>query len=408
MEILKMYIKRDLEDKIRHYLESPEIIIVLGPRQSGKSTLLQNILKDLSNANFLDFEDVDILSQFESDVKTFASLYVETFRYVLMDEIQYAQNFGKNMKFLFDTYKDKVKFIVTGSSATDFYLKGLKYLVGRAFIFHLYPFSFREFLAFKNNRLISLVQKSALQPELSKLIEEFVVFGGYPRVVLAETGDEKKIILKNIYNLLVQREIAGLTKLMDQQKIISLVRLLALNTANLINYSHLARQSSLKFAELKGLLSLLEKTFVVNLLPPFFTNKRLEIVKNPKVFFIDTGLRNAVINNFSILRTDIGALYESFVFGELLKQDLKINFWRSKSKAEVDFVIEYEGEYVPIEVKYGQSKITRSFRSFIEHYHPRVGFVFNNQINNQTVINNTVIYQKYFSEIIHLKTLLQK
>ena len=403
-----MYIKRDLEDKIRNYLKSPEIIIVLGPRQSGKSTLLQNIFKDLSDANFLDFEDVDILSQFESDVKTFASLHVETFRYVLLDEIQYVQNFGKNMKFLYDTYKDKVKFIVTGSSATDFYLKGLKYLVGRAFIFHLYPFSFREFLAFKNSRLISLVQKSALQPELSKLIEEVVVFGGYPRVVLADTIDEKKIILKNIYNLLVQREIAGLTKLMNQQKIITLVRLLALNTANLINYSHLAQQSSLKFTELKGLLSLLEKTFVANLIPPFFTNKRLEIVKNPKVFFIDTGLRNAVINNFSILRPDIGALYESFVFGELLKQDLKINFWRSKSKTEVDFVTEYDGEHIPIEVKYGQSKITRSFRSFIEHYHPRVGFVFNNQINNQTVINNTVVCQKYFSEIIHLKTLLQK
>ena len=159
---------------------------------------------------------------------------------------------------------------------------------------------------------------------------------------------------------------------------------------------------------MKGLLSLLEKTFVANLIPPYFTNKRLEIVKNPKVFFIDTGLRNTVINNFSILRSDIGALYESFVFGELLKQDLKINFWRTKSKTEVDFVAEYDGENIPIEVKHGQSKITRSFRSFIEHYHPRVGFVFNNQINNQTVINKTVIYQKYFSEIIHLKTFLQK
>lgn len=403
-----MYIKRDLEDKIRNYLNSPEIIIILGPRQSGKSTLLQNIFKDLPNANFLNFEDVDILSLYESDIKTFAGLHVEKFRYVFMDEIQYAQYFGKNMKFLYDTYKDKVKFIVTGSSATDFYLKGLKFLVGRAFIFHLYPFSFREFLRYKKERLISLVDKPALQSELSKLMEEFVVFGGYPRVVLTETIDEKKVILKNIYHLLAQREIASLSKLMNQQKVITLIRLLSLRAANLISFTQLSQQSSLKFNELKSLLSILENTFIIKLLSPFFTNKRLEIVKNPKIFFIDTGLRNTVLNDFSLLRTDLGALYESYVFSELLKQDLEFNFWRSKSKAEVDFVIQHDGEHIPIEVKYGQSKITRSFRSFIEQYHPKLGIIFNNQIHEQASIGEIPVHKKYFSEIICLKKLLQK
>ena len=252
------------------------------------------------------------------------------------------------------------------------------------------------------------MDKPALQSELSKLMEEFVVFGGYPRVVLTEIIDEKKVVLKNIYHLLAQREIVSLSKLMNQQKVITLIRLLSLRTANLISFTQLSQQSSLKFNELKSLLSILENTFIIQLLSPFFTNKRLEIVKNPKIFFIDTGLRNAVLNDFSLLRADLGALYESYVFSELLKQDLEFNFWRSKSKAEVDFVIQHDGEHIPIEVKYGQSKITRSFRSFIEHYQPKLGIIFNDQIHEQAAIGEIPVYKKYFSEIICLKKLLQK
>ncbi|RMF61599.1 MAG: ATP-binding protein, partial [Calditrichaeota bacterium] len=294
-----MYVKRDLEDTLRRYLDSPEMLLILGPRQSGKSTLIQHVAAQFPKSNLISFEDVDLLALFEADPKAFASLHVEGYRTVFIDEAQYAPSFGKHMKYLIDTYKGRVKFVATGSSVTDFYLQGLKFLVGRVFVFHLYPFSFREFLRHRNEKLLPLVDRPELQPECKKLLAEFVTYGGYPRAVLAESLEEKRLVLKNLYNLLIQREIVSLAKLLDQQKTIALVRLLAVQNGNLINYNSLASDCSLTVHQLKGLLDLLQKTFVVKLVPPFFTNKSLEIVKIPKVFFVDTGLRNAVLDNFS-------------------------------------------------------------------------------------------------------------
>lgn len=403
-----MYIKRDLQDVLLKYLRTPEVQIILGPRQSGKSTLLEHISSNLSNVNMLTFEDVDIMSLYESDIKSFANLYVEGYRYVFIDEIQYAQSFGKNMKYLYDVYKDRVKFIVTGSSVTDFYLNGLKYLVGRIFVFHLYPFSFKEFLRYKNEKMIKLVDKMAIQTEMSKLVEEFIIYGGYPRVVLADDIDEKKMILKNLYSIMIQREITSLTKLIDHQKVVTLVKLLSTQTANLINYSNLAQQTSLNIVQVKGVLSILEKTFLIKLLKPFFSNKQLEIVKNPKVFFIDSGIRNAILDDFSTHRIDRGILYESFVFEELTKQDIKTNFWRSKTKAEVDFIIQLDNKTIPIEVKSGFPKITRSLKSFINHYNPKTCFIFNNEVSEQSEINSTSVYKQYFSQAINIKERIEK
>lgn len=403
-----MYIKRDLQDLIIKYLRTPEIQIILGPRQSGKSTLLEHISSNLSYVNMISFEDVDIMSLYESDIKSFANLHVEGYRYVFIDEIQYAQSFGKNMKYLYDVYKDRVKFIVTGSSVTDLYLNGLKYLVGRIFVFHLYPFSFKEFLRYKNEKMIKLIDKMAIQTEMAKLVEEFIIYGGYPRVVLADDIDEKKMILKNLYSIMIQREITGLAKLIDHQKVVTLVKLLSTQTANLINYSNLAQQTSLNIVQVKGVLSILEKTFLIKLLQPFFSNKQLEIVKSPKVFFIDSGIRNAILDDFSTHRIDRGVLYESFVFEELTKLDIKTNFWRSKTKAEVDFIIQLDNKPIPIEVKSGFPKITRSLRSFINHYGPKICFILNNEINEQSEINSTTVYKQYFSQAINIKKRIEQ
>jgi len=403
----QQYIKRDLEDVLRKYLNSPEIIIVIGPRQSGKSTLLNRIFSTLPSARQISFEDIDLLTLFENDVKGFYQLHVKGYRYVFIDEVQYARAFGKNMKYLYDTTQGEVKFFVTGSSITDFYVSGLPYLVGRAFTFHLYPFSFREFLRSKNERLIAMVNRAALQPEIQKLLNEFIIYGGYPRVVLSNDPEEKKTVLKNLYNLLIQREITSLEKLLDQQKVVNFVRLLAVHAGNMINYTTLAKEGAVNINEVKRLLSLFSRTFVTQELPPFFRNKKLEIIKNPKIYFIDNGLRNAILNNFSEVRPDSGVLHESFVFQELLKQDVKLRYWRTKMKAEVDFVVESDGQVIPVEVKMRDATITRSFRSFIERYHPEVGLIFNLAEQGESIINSTRVFKKFPGEIIRFQELVK-
>ena len=144
----KIYIYRDLEEKLNKYLSSPEILAIVGLRQSGKTTLISNIHSKLQDSNYISFEDVDILRLFCDDIKTFANLYLKNYKYLFIDEFQYAKNGGKSLKFLFDNYKTKI--IITGSSSIELGEEAIKYLTGRIFIFSLYPLSFNEFLRFKN------------------------------------------------------------------------------------------------------------------------------------------------------------------------------------------------------------------------------------------------------------------
>ncbi|MFQ5641735.1 MAG: ATP-binding protein, partial [bacterium] len=209
-------------------------------------------------------------------------------------------------------------------------------------------------------------------------------------------------VLKNLYSLLIQREITSLATLLDQRKTIRLVRLLSAQNGGLLNYSNLAREGGLSDHELRGLLNLLEKTFTIYILSPFFTNKKREVIKNPKVYFIDTGLRNAIIEDFSSLRPDKGVLYESYVFEELLKADLTFHFWRSKSKAEVDFVVKRDHSIIPIEVKAGHPQITRSFRSFIQRYQPDRAFVVNSEVRDEGKLEATLVRKVFFSEVVDL------
>ena len=139
-----MYIRRQLEEKINKYLHTREIVAVIGPRQSGKTTLLKHIYNNLKNAIFLDFEDRDILELFNEDIKSFIELYVKKYDYTFIDEFQYAKAGGEKLKYIYDNYKTKI--IISGSSASELTIQSVKYLVGRIFIFNLYPCSFEEFL----------------------------------------------------------------------------------------------------------------------------------------------------------------------------------------------------------------------------------------------------------------------
>ena len=370
-----MYIKRFLEDQMRSYLKKKEIIAIVGPRQSGKTTLLKNIFKELKKAVFLDFEDRETLDMFSSDIKSFIELYVKNYDYLFIDEFQYAKDGGKILKYIYDSCKTKI--IISGSSASELSIQSVKYLVGRIFIFNLYVFSFEEFLSYKEpiiykNIYLKRKLSDHIIKKIAPLFEEFCIFGGYPRVVLANSREEKEIVLKNIYNTYFLKEIKEILNLPEDYKLGKLINALSLQIGNIINYNELSSISGFDYKELLKHMNILEKTFICLRSKPFYTNKRTEIVKSPKIFFLDNGFRNAIIKNFEKMdkRADKGQLYENFVASEIGKKGLDIKFWRSKANAEVDFIVEKNSRLTPIEIKSFliKPKLTKSFASFTEKY----------------------------------------
>ena len=397
-----MYIPRILEEKVRKYLSSPEIIAIVGPRQSGKTTLLRHIQESLENAGFITFEDVDIRMLFEKDIQSFIDLYVRPCQYLIIDEFQYAREGGQKLKLIYDTMPGK-KIFITGSSLIDLTISSVKKLVGRIFTFTLYPLTFAEFVLYRDPDLFRLHGKmkemslsEPLQKRYAAVLDEFIRFGGYPRVVTAEDEEEKKEILKNLVNLYLLRDVRDIIGLADDYALLQLIRTLALQIGNIVVYQELQNATNQSAPAVRKYLNLLEKTYVLALTLPFHSNKRLELVKNPKVYFLDTGLRNAVIGNFQPLavRPDKGAGYENYVFCELIKADRQVKFWRTKSRAEVDFIVD---DGIPVEVKSLLSRpvIGKSLHSFIAKYRPVKAYILNENLFGEDTVNGTKILFRY-------------
>ena len=391
------YIHRELEKSIKPFLKRKEVLAIVGSRQVGKTTFLKYLASQLEKQGklikFITFEKRGDLQLFDN-VEDFKELH-QKYQVVIIDEFQYAQDGGRKLKYLFDT--TKTKYIISGSSSLDIKFQTGKYMVGRMFKFMLWPFSFREYLSFANRELyqalvsripdaFSVSKKEAFGSEinsrLEKLFEDYLVFGGYPAVVLAKTRREKGKILESILENYLLKDIRTLLQLSTESELIQLVKLFATQIGNLINYTELSNTSGLNYKGVLQHLEILKQTYVVDLIRPYFTNKRTEISKNPKVYFIDTGFKNLALSDFRKLepRKDAGALVENYVFMALKRKTngfKNINFWRTKSKAEVDFVIQKENKIIPLEVKYSSSPSAgKSFYSFINKFSPEKGYIF--------------------------------
>lgn len=408
-----MYVRRKLEQIIQKYLNRREYLAIVGPRQAGKTTMLQNIQKKLNNSIFLTFEDIDILRLFETDIKAFVQTY-QHYKYIFIDEFQYAKNGGKHLKYIYDLYPN-IKIIISGSSAIDITIKAVKFLVGRIFIFELFPFDFDEFISCKDKHLYMIYQdiikginikKNKIKlpkinqvyiKQFNKLLEEFIIYGGYPSVVLSSKKVDKIMILKNIYNTYFLRDIQNILFLANDFKFIKLLKALSIQMGQLVEFSNLCQITEYDMITLKKYINILEKTYICSSIKPFFKNKQKEIVKNPKFYFVDNGFRNYVLNDFNFLenRIDKGFLYENFIFTQLLKQELLPNFWRTKSKLEVDFVIRpNQIDIIPIECKslVKTSEIPASFKTFLNDYKVKTGIILNENIVDKIKCKNTSIY----------------
>jgi len=406
-----MYIQRTIENKIKGVLNRKEIIAVVGARQVGKTTTIHHILDSLLNKkiNKLSFDDITTKSLFEEDIESFIELHVKNYDILFIDEIQYVKESGKILKFIYDT--QKIKIIVSGSSATELSIQSIKHLVGRVFIFTLYPFSFEEYLRAEKPDLLDVYMlgnyKQTITKELNKHKQSFILYGGYPAVVLEKDTRIKEEILRNIYNTHLLREIRDLLHLAENDKLVKLLKILVLQTGNIINYTDLSQETGFSQPTLKKYLTILEQTFICQRVKPFFTNKKKELVKNPKIYFIDFGFRNACLNNFSTQRTDVGMVQEQFVFTEFLKKDMQLKFWQTKSKAEVDFIIEKNNKQYPLEIKtmLTKAKTTRSFMNFLQEYKPEKSFILSDEL--ETIITKQK-QQIRFKPVVKINKLIEE
>lgn len=384
-----MYIKRKIEHTILRYLHTPEIIAIVGPRQCGKTTTLQQIFKGLDKAVFLSFEDQSALELFEKNIKQFAQNYIVGKRYVFIDEFQYAKRGGKHLKYLYDAYSTKI--IISGSSAVDLTVKAIKFLVGRIFVLPMFPFDFYEFLRYRDPALAAAYEKMSrriAEPRgldasteqkhlLEKYYEEYALWGGYPRVALAPSREEKTEVLKNLYNTFFLREVKSILGLIDDFTLGKLLRALALQIGNMVEYRELANLSELSAPTVKRYLNFLSKTYICEFIKPFYRNKRKEIVKNQKVYFYDTGLRNFAVNDFRAFngRPDAGALLENAFWMQMTKNEYTARYWRDKNKNEVDFIVDIgEGGLAAIEVKHSQNRCKDLPGAFSKDYKEAVAY----------------------------------
>lgn len=429
-DLEKQYFPRLLLEKLQKWIDRREIFAIKGPRQSGKTTILK-ILRDWlikekgvkpENIIFITFEDRDILEKFSLDPKSYLKSFIgerknEKF-YFLIDEFHYLKNGGQTLKLLYDIFEN-VKFIITGSSSLELTGKTAKFLVGRVFSFELWQLSFEEFIKVKSSQLLNVYKekselvknfilegknfpspkKDIFGKDFQKLFEEYAIWGSYPEVIKTNDEETKTVILKNIYDTYITQDIIELLEITDYSRFKTLVALLSSQIGNLINYNNLAQDTQSYFKEIKGHLSILEETYIISLLKPFFTNKLSELKKNPKVYFIDIGLRNYILGNFQglLFRPDLGQIVENVVFSQLKfnQKDLYLlKYWRTLGKAEVDFILEEKGEIIPLEVKYSffkSPKISRGFRSFISEYKPKRAIILTKNFWGEFKINSTLI-----------------
>ena len=410
MEVLH----RDLIDQLKKFINRKEIIVISGPRQAGKTTLMKSIGGSLSgNKKFINFEDAEIRKAFEESPLVFVKRFAGDGRLTLfLDEVQKIDKGGEKLKLIFDEIKG-VKIFASGSSSLEMRTNVLHALAGRALIFELFTFSFIEFLYSRDKGISKLFKErnealkgfiasstAILEPaftnEFMAYWKEYVVFGGYPEVVKEQKDIEiKKKLLNDIFNLYIDKDVVSFFRIYNSNKFIDFSKAVAFNIGGMLMLSSLANDIHITHYKAEKFLYALLNTYVVAIVYPYYKNLLTEIRKTPKLYFLDMGLRNSVVGNLLEFdnRDDRGKLAENFVFRELLTMGYKVKYWRTTGDAEMDFVIETNDGIVPIEVKLGGSKaLGRSFYSFIEAYKPKRALVVTLDEFSKREINGTVVY----------------
>lgn len=354
-------IKRVIKNSIQADYRREKVIVLLGARQVGKTTLLSELQEGANKVLSLNCDNVDDVLLLESKTSTELKYLLSSYDLVFIDEAQRVKNIGLTLKMIGDL-KLKTQVVVTGSSSFDMANEVNEPATGRLIEYNLYPFSLSELAIDTSER------------EEKRLLETRMVYGLYPEVV-TEPGDAKRILM-GLTNNYLYKDLFMYRGIKKPDLIQKLVRALALQLGNEVSYNELSSLLGVDRGTIETYINLLEKCFVVFRLDSFSRNLRNEIKKGKKIYFYDNGIRNAVLSNFAPLelRNDTGALWENLMVSERVKRNsylgdfAQLFFWRTHEQQEIDLVEEQDGVLRTFEFKWNDKVKVKRPKSFVDAY----------------------------------------
>jgi predicted AAA+ superfamily ATPase len=372
--------KRAYEPLEPHLLPN-KVLVVYGPRRIGKTTLLQNFLKQTNLKYKLDSGD-NIRTQQILSSQDFGEIlsYVEGYDLLAIDEAQNIPNVGKGLKIIVDQVPG-IRVIVTGSSSFELAGQVGEPLTGRKRTLTLYPLAQQELLPNFNKF------------ELREKLADFLIFGSYPEVLQSASRQSRIDVLTEISNYYLLKDILAFDRVKNSRTLLDLLKLLAFQVGSEVSLTELGTQVGVDIKTIQRYLDLLEKSFVIVRLGGFSRNLRQEVTNKSKIYFVDTGIRNAIIAQFNGLdqRNDLGLLWENFMVMERMKyrayQSVYANvyFWRTYDQQEIDLVEERDGKLFGYEFKWAAGKISSPPRNWLNSY-PDAEYAVITSVNFQELI----------------------
>ena len=377
-------IERRLKQLILPRLFRGKVIVLTGPRQVGKTTLLQMLMKESDKKTlYWNCDEPDIRQMLSNPTSTQMRSETASAELVLIDEAQRVPNIGITLKLLVDNFPEK-QVVVTGSSALELSNSINEPLTGRKYEYNMFPFSAEELIEHHNST------------EERRLLEKRMLFGSYPDVV-NRPGEERET-LTNLVNSYLYKDVFAYQDVRKPEIIEQLLQALALQMGSEVSFNELSRLLGLNSQTIRRYVDLLEKSFVVFHLRSFSRNMRNELKKSQKIYFYDNGVRNAVLGDFKPiqLRQDTGALWENYLVSERMKHNSyslfygKSYFWRTQQQQEVDYLEEVDGVLNAFEFKWGVGKQPKLTETFSRSY-PNHTFSIVNPENYQAFVEGEII-----------------
>lgn len=368
-------------EPLDNHLQPNKVLVIYGPRRVGKTTLLQNFLGQTKLKYKLDSGD-NIRTQQILGSQDFQQIlsYVEGYELLAIDEAQNIPNIGMGLKIIVDQVPG-IKVIATGSSSFELAGQVGEPLTGRKFTLTLYPLAQSELLS-AHNRF-----------ELKERLADHLIYGTYPEVLLAPTKQARLATLTEIADSYLLKDILAFDRVKNSRTLLNLLKLLAFQVGSEVSVNELATQLGADVKTIQRYLDLLEKAFIILRVGGFSRNLRQEVVNKSKYYFLDNGIRNAVVAQFNGLeqRNDVGALWENFMFVERLKyrayHQIRANiyFWRTYDRQEIDLIEEYEGKLHGYEFKWSGTKPASAPKHFLTAY-PEASYTLVNMDNYQNFL----------------------